>query len=463
MNSPRSILWRTFGVVTVALVLTSLTMVGLAEVYVGRPSLERRVANFVGHLRTLSAALETMSDDVEEQFIKRIANSEGVRVIHASRTNLPEGLVVAPDRQPLNLFRERIRAAFGPETDVYIRPEDEFAPLSLLWVRLKVPPQEEYWIGIPRGHIEALPPSALLLGAGAVLAIALLASFFIIWRLNRPLAAVARAADAIGVVDSPPRVAEAGPEEIVAVARAVNRMLERLEEIERERATFLAGVSHDLRSPLSHVRLELSMVKGQLEEGTRRDILADLDDMNAILDSFIDYARSEVGEPASAVDLSELARECADRVTGLGASIRLELAPVPLVEMRPLAMQRLLKNLLLNAWRHGGGDIVVRTADEGARLVLSVLDRGPGIAPDQVEAMKRPFARKDDSRGGVSGAGLGLAISDRIARLHGGALELRPRDGGGLEARLALPLPMARAAVKPQLQRSARPGIVTGT
>jgi two-component system osmolarity sensor histidine kinase EnvZ len=460
MNSPRSILWRTFGVVTVALVLTAITMVELAEIYVGRPSLERRVANFVGHLKTLSAALETMSDDVEEEFIGRITMTEGVRVIHSSRTNLPAGLVVAPDREPLSVFRSRFRETFGPETEVYIRPGDEYAPVSLLWVRLKVPPRDEYWIGIPRGHIEALPASALVLGMTAVLAIALLASFLIIWHLNRPLAAVARAADAIGVVESPPRVAESGPDEILAVARAVNRMLDRLEEIERERATFLAGVSHDLRTPLSHVRLELSMVKGRLEDDTWRDILADLEDMNAILDNFIDYARGEVGEAANAVDLSELARECADRVASLGAGIRLELGNVPPVEMRPLAVQRLVKNLLLNAWRHGGGDAVLRTAVEGDRLVLSVLDRGPGIPADQVEAMKQPFARRDDSRGGVSGAGLGLAISDRIARLHGGALHLLPREGGGLEARFELPLPPQRTAPAAS-GRSAVSGFVT--
>ena len=436
---PRSILWRTFGVVTVALVLVAVTMLTLAEVYVGRPSLERRVANFVGHLKTLSAALETMSDDVEEEFIRRIAVSEGVRVVHASRTNLPEGLVVAPDREPLSVFRERVREAFEPNTEVYIRPEEEYAPLSLLWVKLKVPPNDVYWIGIPRGHIEALPASALVLGTSAVLAIALAASFLIIWRINRPLDAVAKAADAIGVVDSPPRVPEAGPDEIRAVARAVNHMLDRLEETERERATFLAGVSHDLRTPLAHIRLELSMVKGRLEDETRRDILADLDDMNAILDSFIDYARSEVSEPCSAVDLSELARECADRVTNLGAEVRLELASVPAAQMRPLAVQRLVRNLLLNAWRHGGGEIVLRTAMENDALVLAVLDRGPGIASGDVEAMKRPFTRRDDARSGAPGAGLGLAISDRIARMHGGTLDLRPREGGGLEARFAFP------------------------
>jgi two-component system osmolarity sensor histidine kinase EnvZ len=460
MKFPGSMLWRTFGVVLAALVLSTITSITLAEIFIGRPNLERRVGNFVGHLKTISAALETMSDEVEEEFIRRIAASEGVRVLHASHTDLPQGLVPAPDRGSLRLFRERFREALGPHTEVYIRPEDEYAPLSLLWVRMRVPPQDEYWIGIPRQSIEPFAPAAILLWTMAGLVIALLASFFIIRRLNRPLAAVARAADAIGVVDPPPRVNETGPDEIRAVARAVNRMLDRLRDIERERATFLAGVSHDLRTPLAHIRLELSMARGRLGDEVHHDILVDIEDMNAILENFIDFARSEVAEACSAVDLSELARECAERMASRGARVEVDLANVPTAELRPLAIQRLVKNLLVNALRHGGGDILLRTAVEGDRLVLSVLDRGPGIPQDQVEAMKQPFARKDDSRGGASGAGLGLAISDRIARLHAGALHLRAREGGGLEARFEVPR-SSQPQPHPAPGARPKPGLVT--
>jgi two-component system osmolarity sensor histidine kinase EnvZ len=102
-------------------------------------------------------------------------------------------------------------------------------------------------------------------------------------------------------------------------------------------------------------------------------------------------------------------------------------------------MQRLIDNLLGNAARHAGGEITLRVAREGERVVLAVLDRGPGIPPEMVERLKEPFTRLDASRSGSSGAGLGLAIADRIARLHGGTLELLPRAGGGLEARVSFP------------------------
>jgi two-component system osmolarity sensor histidine kinase EnvZ len=139
------------------------------------------------------------------------------------------------------------------------------------------------------------------------------------------------------------------------------------------------------------------------------------------------------------VDLSELAAASAERVERAAGSVRLELKPVPRLELRPIAMQRLIVNLLNNAVRHGGGDVTLACEAHGSEVRLSVLDRGPGIAPEALKRVKEPFQRADDGRTGAAGAGLGLAIVDRIARLHGGRLELLARDGGGLEARVTLP------------------------
>jgi two-component system osmolarity sensor histidine kinase EnvZ len=107
--------------------------------------------------------------------------------------------------------------------------------------------------------------------------------------------------------------------------------------------------------------------------------------------------------------------------------------------LRPLAMQRLIDNLVTNAARHAGGDVLVRTEAYPGRVTLCVLDRGPGIPAEMAERLKEPFTRRDEARSGSSGAGLGLAIADRAAKLHGGRLELIAREGGGLEARVTLP------------------------
>jgi two-component system osmolarity sensor histidine kinase EnvZ len=217
-------------------------------------------------------------------------------------------------------------------------------------------------------------------------------------------------------------------------------MKEDLRRNERERATFLAGVSHDLRTPLARMRLDVEMLEGRVDGQVHRDMLSDLADMGAIIDQFIDFTRAESSEKLSGVNISELARACAERATRSGIDVRCELADLPLQMLRPLAMQRLVDNLLVNAGRHAGGQVTLRTADtSGGGVMISVLDRGPGIPTEMVEHLKQPFTRRDEARSGLSGAGLGLAIVTRVATVHGGRLELLPRDGGGLEARVTLP------------------------
>ena len=438
---PASLLWRTLAVMIAALVLSQAAAMWLLHEYVTQPRHAARVGQFVSHLKTISAALATMDPAQQERFIAAIAEKEGIRIepVSGNERMLPaEGVV------PLRLFRQRIREIFGPQAEVYVRRADlgvrgARARPQVLWIRLPAG-ERDFWVAFPRGRIDRDPAVALLAWSAAGLAIAIAATFFLVYRLNRPLAELARAAAKLGKGGDPAPVAETGPSEIRAVARAFNQMKEDLQENQRERATFLAGVSHDLRTPLARLRLEVEMLEGKVAGDAQRGMVQDLDDMNAIIDQFIDFMRSEAAEPLAPVSLAELARSCAERAARGGAAVRCELEEIAPMMLRPLAMRRLVDNLLANAARHAGGEIVLRTARSPGHAVLSVLDRGPGIPEGQVARLKRPFTRRDEARSGSSGAGLGLAIADRVAALHGGTLELLPREGGGLEARVSLPL-----------------------
>jgi two-component system osmolarity sensor histidine kinase EnvZ len=349
----------------------------------------------------------------------------------------------APDVPLTRMFRERLRDIFGPSADVYVRgptadpAEFERRPPRNFFIRMTAG-QRQYWVSIPRGRLDRDTGTAVLAWSLAGLAIAVLATFLIVWHLNRPLGELARAAGKLGRGGDPEPVRETGPSEIRAVARAFNQMKEDLRRAERDRATFLAGVSHDLRTPLARLRLGVEMLEGKAEDAALEGMVADIDDMGKIVDQFIDFTRGEAGEPLSAVNLSELARACCERAARAGASVSCELAETPVLMLRPLAIQRAIDNLIVNAARHAGGEILVRTRADATQTSVEVLDRGPGIPPDLREHVKQPFARLDASRTGQSGAGLGLAIADRIATLHGGRLELAGREGGGLEARLVL-------------------------
>jgi two-component system osmolarity sensor histidine kinase EnvZ len=383
-----------------------------------------------------------MSPEQQLEFIARIAEKEGIRIVPVRGS---ERVRPAPDFPAARLFRDRIREYFGPDADVYVRaiePPDPQArgprPQPLL---VRLPGGERgFWVAVPRARIERDQTPALVIWGFAGIAIAFLATFVIVWRLNRPLAELSVAAERLGKGGDPPPVSETGPSEIRAVARAFNQMKDDLKQGERERATFLAGISHDLRTPLARLRLETEMLSGHVEPDTQRGMVSDLEDMNAIIDQFIDFARSEAAEPLAPVNLSDVARGAAERAARLGANVRFDEAEVPSRMLRPLAIQRAVDNLVGNAIKHGGaGEVLLRTAKDAQRVWLGVLDRGPGIAADQVERLKQPFTRRDDARSGQSGAGLGLAIANRVAAMHGGRLELLPREGGGLEARLSFP------------------------
>lgn len=472
---PGSLLWRTLIVVVLAMVLSQATAMWLLNEYITRPRMDSAISHFVLHLKTIHAALQTMGPGQQNHFIVRVAEQEGIRILPVRGF---EPMRPAPDRPQLRLFRERLREHFGPDTDVYVRgtdarprpdadrrpnpgegPDPNKRPIPdadansperlapeprgdadgrprVLWVKLPAR-EREFWVAIPRTRIERDTASAFIAWGVAGLGIAILATFLLMWRLNRPLSELARAASTLGRGRSPAPVSETGPSEIREVARAFNQMTEDLQKNERERATFLAGISHDLRTPLTRLRLDVEMLEEKVESAVQRGMVADLNDMNAIIDQFLDFTRTEAAEPISGVNLAEMARSSAERAARSGAQVRCELDEVPVLAMRPLAMQRLIDNLLGNAAKHAGGEILLRTASEGERVVLSVLDRGPGIAPAMVERLKQPFTRLDESRSGSSGAGLGLAIASRIASLHGSRLELLPREGGGLEARVS--------------------------
>jgi len=436
--APASLLWRTLAVLLAALVLSQAFALWLMHHYVTQPRVEQNIRLFVSHLKTIVAALDTMTPEQDAAFAARIEEQEG---IHVAPVRGGERMQHARQSPGLQLFRERMRATFGPEAEIYVvaREDRGGAPPRMLWMR--IPSRGgTYWIAFPRTRAERDTAAAFLLWGAVGLVIAVAATFTIAWRLNRPLGDLARAAGRIGRGERPAPVSISGPREVQALARAFNEMGERLQENERERATFLAGVSHDLRTPLARLRLEVEMLDGKVAADSQRGMVSDLDDMNAIIDQFIDFTRSEAAEPLSRVDLNEVARASAEGAMRAGAEVALELAEVPPLELRAVAMRRLVDNLLVNAQRHAGGRIELATAVRDGEAILSVRDRGPGIPPRLVAHLKQPFTRRDDARSGASGAGLGLAIADRVASMHGGRLELTPRAGGGLDASLFLPL-----------------------
>jgi two-component system, OmpR family, osmolarity sensor histidine kinase EnvZ len=292
-------------------------------------------------------------------------------------------------------------------------------------------------VAIPRTQIERpLPWLWMALAAGTAL-VALLVAYMLMRLLNRPLRQLAGAAASVGRGQYPQPLQADGPDEIRALGGAFNQMLSDLKRTDAERAVLLAGVSHDLRTPLARMRLGVELLHGEAELKT--DMSKDIEEMDAIVNQFLDFARGAGDERTRIGDLSTLLREVCDSYARRGTALKLELGAIAPLALRPIAFKRALTNLIDNAIKYGGGEIEVRAGQLDGSVGISVLDRGPGIPAAEIERMVRPFTRLESARTGAGGAGLGLAIVDRIAQLHGGKLTLLPRASGGLEARIELP------------------------
>jgi len=226
-----------------------------------------------------------------------------------------------------------------------------------------------------------------------------------------------------------------GANEIRAAAKAVIEMGERLTSFSEQRTAMLTGVSHDLRTPLTRLKLHFAMQKQTEDVVAAR---ADLEDMAAMLDEYLAFAKGEEGESSLALDLEALVREVAVRFRNDNLALGI-LMPVKIIG-RPLALKRAISNLIVNAIKYGT-KVEVSLAIDGERAILTVDDNGKGIPPEQYEAAFEPFSRLDDGRTqNVPGTGLGLALSRDVARSHGGEISLDRSPLGGLRARLILPL-----------------------
>jgi len=339
-----------------------------------------------------------------------------------------------PDESPeLHEMMEEVRERLGEDTRFAAWRNGEEA----LWVSFHIG-GDEFWLALPRERIEHPLSEVLLAWGGMVLLLALLGAYFIARQVARPLKQLAQAAQQVGEGKTPSPLQEQGAQEIETVSRAFNRMSADLAANERERALVLAGISHDLRTPLARVRLAAELTA---DASLRVGLVADVEQMDSVIQQFLDYARLDESEALVPVDVAALVEEVAQRFAVQASSLALDLQPLPPLAVRPLLLKRALSNLLDNAIKYGGGEITVTLRSMHDGVELSVADRGAGIPEEQRETVKRPFMRLQAARSDAGGSGLGLAIVERAARLHGGEFHLEQREGGGLVARLVLPHP----------------------
>ena len=256
-------------------------------------------------------------------------------------------------------------------------------------------------------------------------------------RITRPMAALASAAERAGRGEAIEPLPEIGPVDVRNTTGAFNRMHDRLQRFVKGRTQMFAAMSHDLRTPITTLRLRAEFID---DEESRNKILETLEEMQRMTDATLAFVREEASvEPTRQVDLAALIDSVVGDLVDLGQDVRFDESARVQYACRSTGMKRALRNLLENALRYGE-KATVRLMEGDDELTIDIDDQGPGIPEDQMERMFQPFVRLDESRNEETGGiGLGLAIARSIIRNHGGDIELVNRDEGGLTARVRLP------------------------
>ena len=365
--------------------------------------------------------------------LSELSGREGVRVYSA---DFLEDIEPLPNDPFINLIAEKIRDRLGVETIITVNHYG----IPGLWVSFNVE-LDDFWVVIPKIQVDRPFPWHWL-GWGAVVGLlSLLGAYLIASRINRPLNLLVYAADRLRNGEPAPRLPEDDVNELGAVSRTFNEMAESLVRLDSERTLLLAGVSHDIRTPLARLRLAVEMLPDDNCNSMKAGMIEDIADMDNIIHQFLDFVRGVEGEPTKMIDINMLLTALAERQSRAGRNLNLKLSSTYLIPLRPLAMQRLLDNLVNNAYSYSKGEVSVESIITAEKIIISVSDNGPGIPIEHAQRLLRPFERMDSARNkNEGGSGLGLAICNRIAKLHRGSLELLNRPTGGLEARLSLPI-----------------------
>jgi two-component system osmolarity sensor histidine kinase EnvZ len=334
----------------------------------------------------------------------------------------------------------KLKELLGPKTVVASRVNGEKA----LWISFDILGVEYWLIADPKRLERQLGGNWFQISLTSVV-LALIGALLISRRVNRPLANLARSIEKLSRGERPPRLRESGPTEISGLNRRFNQLAGDLHAMEADRAVVLAGVSHDIRTPLTRLRLEIEL--SRLDEQSKESMVEEIDRIDSIVRQFIEYARPpEFSIEFVSVDaiVEQLARSYTrERAFGL-LQLEAKLDPGLRWQGNSIILQRILVNLLENAMKYGRSrdDGIVRIEVSGKRrgktIELVVTDQGQGVPDEALERLARPFARLDPERGGIGGSGLGLAVVSRLARRSGGALTLENSAGGGLIARVTL-------------------------
>lgn len=455
LKSP-SLFWRTFTLLMLLLIITALAWLQSFRVLSEVPFSKGVSQQIVSTVNLTRYALISSDPNTRPDLLHILAYREGVRILPKESNDSWKPLVA--QGSIAELIETQTKEVLGENTIVAGMVNDEPG----VWVSMEIE-GDDYWLLIRSDLLDPPFGTAWIWWAFVAFLVGTMGATVLTQRTVRPLAELSAAAKKLGRGEKPDPLPEnTRTAEIEAVNRSFNHMVEELERMEDDRELLLAGVSHDLRTPLTRMRLEIEL--SNLSEDSRDAMVSDLEQMESIVNQFMAYAKRSK-QPLERVDLGAAVYGTIDDMrlrTKDDVRIETSIMGNLFVMAHPTELVRAIQNLLVNADRYGRTqengllDLNIQVLRQGDEAVLRICDKGIGIPQEEMDRVVRPFERGDTARGGAKGAGLGLAIVVRVVKRSGGRIILSSNHPHGLIVELIMPLANKRNE-KPALEEQTAP------
>lgn len=428
--------WRTFFLLAFLIGVSMAAWVASFRMVERGPRAQQIAAQMISIVTLTRAALTHSAPDLRRELLFDLASNEGIRIYPLETSDKVEPTA---DSDWMDLIQTAVRESLGTNTRFASRVND----VGGFWISFEIE-DDDYWLMFDRERVQITSGAQWVSWASLVMVLSLIGAVFISRLINLPLARLTAATRKIARGQSPEPLPEKGAAEIRETNRSFNQMVADLHRIDSDRAVILAGISHDLRTPITRMQLEVEMA--DLNAEARAGVQSDLAQMDAIIGQFLDYAKPADASQFTMVDVSSLLSECGQHAARLrDVKVTMDIAGNLKVRGSAIDLQRIVNNLIENARRYGktpGSDIAevdISCQQEQGMVTIIIADHGPGVPDTDTEQLLKPFVRMDSARSQANGAGLGLAIVDRIVRRHNGKLQLGSAPGGGLKITILLP------------------------
>ena len=436
---PKNLLNRLILIIASLIIVSQLITIKVFDYFEMEPRAESMAQEISTIVKYTKAAIQSAYPSTRLDLLQSLSKMSDVKIVPAYYF---ENIKPLPDEIFLSMVVKKIKQDLGEDTIVTLNHYD----IPGIWVSFEIG-DGLFWAVIPRNVFDRPFPWHWIGWGIVVFLVSISGAYFLTTRINKPLNLLINATSKLKKGLPFKKIPEDTATEFKEVAKAFNEMASNLAKSENERRFIMGSVSHDIRTPLTRMKLSLEMLPKKsafLKESMDQDI----DEINQIINQFLDFVRGFDDEPISSLNFGNFLTELKKQHAILGHDLKIskitrskDIPKNLFIDVRPLAFKRLFDNLINNGVKFSKSnkiELVAKLYNE--KIVINVLDNGPGIPKDKREKLLEPFERLDQSRGSIGGSGLGLAIAHRIVMVHNGKLELLNRRTGGLNVRLTFPL-----------------------